>query len=325
MKPLSRTFIDFQDTLYKHESDESSNNTFKPINVETILFISAPYFILLTGLISNFIICIVMITSRVKTIYHQFIVIMLLADSFSIAFTSTNLIPLNTHHTLMTYSNLSCKLTTYFVHLFTNISNWMKILASVTTWSFLHSLDYLTTNRAKANAIIATCTLLSAQFICDLILVERIDLDESSICAIRDSRLRLAVNLVDFVTFHLIPFLVMLKCVILISRLAIRNSEINSLKRRRYRTLAYRVRLVPLFFTFFNLPVCFIPILANIMDLFAFRRFNNTIDLSMYIAFLIFFFNNVLNTFYNLYYNKTLRRKKSFDYNSFMVKLKLIK
>lgn len=315
---LSRTFFDFHySKLYTSLENQSISTTsafFLP--TAFVAYVTLPYVILTVGLFSNALSFLIVYTNRTPTNYSHYMLILLVFDSLFIIMTMTNLVTLSTSqhgHTLMTYSPLTCKLTVYAIHVFTNMSNWMKSLITYTVSSSLRLFkapNNSNPTRYKWHITLASLVLFSVLFLFDLGLVEQIEQNGYFICGIRSVRLRLLVNIIDLVSFYFVSLYFLLKHMGLVNRLAVAYSSVNPVIGAKYRKLVFGVKLAPVLYSLWNLPVCALPIVYDLFVLTGYRRIVNSFgfDVAMYLFFMNFYFNNILNIFYNLYYNKNLRK-----------------
>lgn len=331
-RQLSRTFFDVHySNLYQNMHPRlNSSDSIDLVTLKFSLYVGLPYVILAFGLISNAVMYIMVGNNRMLTVYTYFMLNLLIFDSFFILLTMTNLIVVDfeatSKRTLMTYSSLTCKTVSYLIHVLTNLSNWMKSLITYTVTSNIQSCKRLESNRAKRNATLAGLGVFSVQFLADLIFVDQTSVQQQFICAIGDLRVRLIIDLLDLGTFYFVPLYFMIKHVQVIKQMAVRYAEVNPVISQKYRKLIFSMKVAPVLFSLSTLPICLVPIVFNALLLFDFRLTSSFgFDLAMYISYLNFCFNNILNIFYNCYYNKNLRKKsQSMNSPSVFVKMKLI-
>lgn len=197
------------------------------------------------------------------------------------------------------------------MHLFSDLSNWMKVLCSISVVANLNSSNHLKSFKSKVKwTIIVLIGLISMNLI-NFICIERVPIqltpthNATYVCAIQNLKILFLRDLMDFMLYFLIPFLLMTFLVYLILKLS-NNSIININKRqKKLKKMMFKIKCAPVLFGFFYLPILILCGLCNYLKV----SLNESIFLSIFclIVFSLNQLNLTLNLIYNIYYNKKLR------------------
>ena len=222
------------------------------------------------------------------------------------------------------YSQYTCKLITYFIHVLSQLSNMFNSLMLLSVISHQSTSSNFVFNLNKPLFLLIMLILTTCNLI-DLVYVEPVNVNDNFTCSIRNLNMLAVRDLIDFILYFLLPFaLLTMSSYIMVNKLNVSRNELTYiiLNKRHYKMNLFKYLIGPIVFSFLNLPI-FILTLMNDFFLIYYSSSSSSSSSSftatkpsfiiIHVFYLISFVLNQFNyiglLFCNLLFNKNFLRE----------------